>query len=74
MNYDPPIMAVPLCYIDTLDLWATIYEYAPNNYFAYVRETKDDPAIMKTVKFTSLYEVDKPEAIKEDFIAAYKEA
>ena len=35
MKYDTPILIMPLCYIEPLGIWATIYEYEPENYFAY---------------------------------------
>lgn len=72
MRYDPPNLTVPLCYIEPLGIWATIYEYETGNYFAYIRENEEDIAIVKSVTFTSLY--DDLEAIKEDFITAYREA
>lgn len=72
MKYDTPILTCPLCYIEPLGIWATIYEYEPENYFAYIRQNAEDTAIVKTIKFTSLY--DDLEAIKEDFITAYREA
>lgn len=72
MKYEIPKLTCPRCYIEPLGIWVTIYEYEPENYFACVRRNEKDIDIAKTITFTSLY--DDLEAIKEDFIAAYKEA
>lgn len=72
MRYDTPKLTCPLCYIEPLGIWATIYEYEPENYFAYIRQNEEDTAIVKSVTFTSLH--DDLEAIKNDFITAYRRA
>ena len=72
MRYDTPKLTFPLCYIEPLGIWATIYEYETGKYFAYIRQNEEDTAIVKSVTFTSLH--DDLEAIKEDFITAYRRA
>lgn len=67
MKYDTPILT-----LEPLGIWATIYEYETGKYFAYIRQNEEDTAIVKSVTFTSLH--DDMDAIKEDFITAYRRA